>query len=102
MGDGGLMAEEHEPLMLFAASLVGMSDGKPKVDITVPGGRQQLSYDEAVNFARSILRSAEASIVDAFVFNWLQSKVKLKPEVAIRIMMEFRDFRAEHDPEMTQ
>lgn len=88
--------EEDAPQkMLWASSLVGAMDGKPKVDITIPDGRVQLSYDEAVRFGTSILECAEAAMGDAFVFHMMTKTLRLTPEVAARIIQEFREFRDE-------
>lgn len=83
---------------ILVTSLVSGSSKMPRVEITVPDGRAQLSHVEAVDLAMNILQCVNAALADAFIFSWAMEKIPGCTEaMAAGMIHEFRDFRDEMD-----
>lgn len=55
----------------------------------------QMSTEQARDHARAILEAAEASEQDAFIMDWVTTKVGCGPEQAVGLLQDFRRFREE-------
>jgi len=78
---------------ILVSSLVSGRDGSPRVDILLEGKHIQLSQDEAVHLSTNILKCAEGAMVDSFLMLFIVTELKQEPEIAGRILQEFRDYR---------
>jgi hypothetical protein len=53
----------------------------------------QMDVQEARDHGRAMLEAAEAAETDAFVFDWLQTEVKVPHDRAAMLLVEFRKYR---------
>jgi len=88
------------PLTLWAASLFGYQTKHGRVELSAsePDGKviwqQQVSIEEARNFAMHILEAAEAAETDEIVYWWLKDEVKMESEQnLLRTLVVFRSIR---------
>jgi hypothetical protein len=81
------------PDVLLVTSLISHRNQTPRIDIQIHGLHTQMPVDAAVDFAKNILEVAAGSYADGFIVHFLQEKTGLPPEKAVRILVDFRDFR---------
>lgn len=90
------MKENIEEGMLYAESMFGFNSRKPIVRISYGITFEvQVSPAEARHFAQSILEAAEGAETDAFMVNFMQTKVGFNEDQQIAAFMA--DFRKERD-----
>lgn len=85
---------------ILVTSLVSASTKLPRVELSVPGGRAQLSHLEAIDVAMNILQCVQGAQADAFIFDWVKRNIPgVDDRAAAVLMQEFRDFRDRIDIE---
>src|SRR5262245_53313592 len=84
---------------ILITSLISHRDQTPRIDITMPSARVQLSADEAMNVAHQIIECVQGSYADSFLWNWLQEQVfkgsKDERTMGIlgQMLVDFREYR---------
>lgn len=74
-------------------SLVSGRTADPIVSIEMPTLKVQLDAEAARQLARQLIEACEASIGDAFLFEFAQTKLGMTAPQAVAIMRDFRAFR---------
>lgn len=84
---------------ILITSLVSNKTQEPRIDITLPSNRIQLSAEEALNVAKQLIECVSGSYADSFLWNFLQEKVFKESNPAetqqklTMILIAFREFR---------
>ncbi len=85
---------------ILVSSLVSHKGAGPRVDITMPSNRVQLSAEEAINLAKQIHEAAIFAYADAFLFHFLNDTVlkdrmdaEQAKNVAGNMLSDFREYR---------
>lgn len=82
---------------IHLVSLVSASTGEPKIEIRWGDMLAHLTPAEARQHALAVLETAEAAESDAFISSFMQKTVGLNPSEAGMMLVEFRNWRAEHN-----
>ncbi len=84
---------------ILVTSLVSNKNQLPRIDITFPSNRIQLSAEEALNFTKQLLECIEGSYADSFLYNWLLNKIfndqktEQNLNILVQMLQDFREFR---------
>lgn len=85
--------------VLHVSSMYGAKTRQPIVILTydAPGKEfeVQMSVATARNHAQDVLEVCESAVADAFIFEFLKTRLHQEDKVAAQIIQEFRVWRAE-------
>lgn len=74
-------------------SIVSASTGQPFVQFAASQLRWQMTPSEARTWAHVILEAAESADQDAFLVDWLVTRLDVERGQAAQILLEYREFR---------
>lgn len=80
---------------IMVTTIVSARDGSPRVEIDLGKNRTkvQLSVDEARDLALNILGGAESAVQDAFIVDWVRTRIKGDDRTAAGLLEDFRHMR---------
>jgi hypothetical protein len=84
---------EEEKGGIDVNSIVSASTGQPWVQFSATQQQWQMTPDEARTWAQVIVEAAEAADQDAFLMDWLVTKLDVERGQAAQILVEYREFR---------
>lgn len=92
----GKMPELFEDLdlgQITMASIISHRDGKPRMTLRWGTNIAQFSPEQGIEHAINIIRVAEASLSDAFMFSFIKRIMGGDMRVAGEMLLEFREYR---------
>lgn len=92
MTDEQAVPEEN---IFHTSAMYGMEQRAPLVQVLIGATTMQVTPDDARAMGEQLIATAFAAEADAFLLDWLTSKVGQPVEVAAQILGDFRDWRVE-------
>jgi hypothetical protein len=83
----------QEPGGIDVNSIVSAATGQPFVQFSASQLQWQMTPSEARAWAQVIVEAAEAADQDAFLMDWLVTRIEVERGHAAQILLEYREFR---------
>jgi len=74
-------------------TIISATTGRARIEFQVGGELVQLDVDKAREIAHGFTEAIEAAISDELIHKFLVEKVKLSPEKAAMLLVDFRELR---------
>ncbi len=81
------------PGVVMVRSLISHRNQKPRIDVQIHELHTQMDADSAMDLAKNLIECCQGAYADAFIFHFMTTQLDQQPEVAARIIEEFREYR---------
>ncbi|AKF14471.1 hypothetical protein SEA_FLAGSTAFF_34 [Mycobacterium phage FlagStaff] len=83
--------------VFWTEAIYGVATRQPLVKVLFGKSTQLVSTDDARTMGEQLITTAMAADADAFLVEFLTSKVDMPPAVAVKILGEFRQWRVDKE-----